>query len=402
MSFDLILQGGVVLGHGAVDLGLRGGHIAAIGAGLSGGPVKALDGALVTPGLIETHIHLDKSCLSVPGADGLADAIAKVSALKAGMSVEDIMARARRTLERCILQGTTRMRTHVEVDPSIGLRGIEAVKRLREEYAWAIDIEICVFPQEGLFNRPGTEALLIEALEGGAEVLGGCSYADSDPGAHLRKVFELAVRFDVDLDLHLDFDLDPMGAELPDVCALTVEHGMQGRVSVGHVTKLSALPEQELAAMAEMMREAGVAAVILPATDLFLTGRGIDHNVPRGVAPAHRLAAQGVCCCLSTNNVLNPFTPFGDGSLMRIANLFANVAQVGDLAGLEGCFGMISAQSARVMRLPAYGLEVGGVADMVVFDAGSAASAVAEIAVPLLGIKRGRVVFEREKVGLKW
>ena len=99
------------------------------------------------------------------------------------------------------------------------------------------------------------------------------------------------------------------------------------------------------------LADAGVAVTVLPATDLFLTGRDHDHNVPRGVTPAHRLLAHGVTCSLATNNVLNPFTPFGDCSLIRIANLYANVAQLGDAPTLAACLDMVTRGPAKLMNL---------------------------------------------------
>lgn len=101
------------------------------------------------------------------------------------------------------------------------------------------------------------------------------------------------------------------------------------------------MPPAQLEALARRLSDAGVAVTVLPATDLFLMGRGHDHNVPRGVAPAHRLVKHGVTCSLATNNVLNPFTPFGDCSLVRMANLYANIAQVGTPSDMSACLDMV-------------------------------------------------------------
>src|SRR4029450_10646847 len=132
-----------------------------------------------------------------------------VSPLKESMSVEDVHARAERTLQDCIKHGTTRMRTQVEVDPAIGMRGFEGVQSLIADYKWAIDIEICVFPQEGLTNYPGTDELLVEALRRGATVIGGAPRYDTDPATQIERVFALACEFDVDIDLHLDVGHTP-------------------------------------------------------------------------------------------------------------------------------------------------------------------------------------------------
>jgi cytosine deaminase len=401
MVFDTILRNARIAGLelGPVDIGIRDGRFAAIGAGLGapdGAHEFALDGRLVIPGFVETHIHLDKSGISERCAcrtGTLKEAIETVAAAKLAFTEEDIYARAKRTLEKAIVQGTTRMRTHVEADPRIGLKGFCAIGQLKRDYAWAIDVEICAFPQEGLNNDPGTFELLVEACENGADLIGGCPYTDSDPHRQIARIFELAKRFDIDIDFHLDFDLDPSWMHLDEVCRQTTEHGWGGRVAIGHVTKLSALEPDALQRAGAKLAGAGVAVTVLPATDLFLMGRGIEHSVPRGVAPAHRLREQGVVCSLATNNVLNPFTPFGDCSLLRMANLYANVAQTGRPDELQACFDMVTTLPARLMNLKDYGIAVGNPADIVVLDCADPVSAVAELARPVLGMKRGRISF---------
>ena len=384
----------------AADVGIAGGMVVAVGEALdTDAPAVDLGGRLAVPGFVESHIHLDKACIleRCRADEGtLAEAIREVSAAKRAFTVDDIRERAVRTLERCIVQGTTRMRTHLEVDPVIGVKSIEAVLPLAAEYAWAIDVEICVFPQEGLLNNPGTDALMVRALEMGARVVGGCPYTDSDPRGQIERVFELAREFDVDVDFHLDFDTDPNGMTVGDVCELTARHGWAGRVAIGHVSKLSALAADELARVASMLADAGVAVTVLPSTDLYLMGADRDHDVVRGVAPAHRLVERGVNCALSTNNVLNPFTPFGDCSMVRMANLYANVAQLGTRAGIRQCLEMVTERPARLMRAADYGIAPGNPADLVVLDCDTAAAAVQELAVPLMGFKRGRRTFTRE------
>ena len=123
----------------------------------------------------------------------------------------------------------------------------------------------------------------------------------------------------------------------------------------------------------------------------------MNHGVPRGVTPTHRLLEQGVTCSLSTNNVLNPFTPFGDCSLVRIANLYANVAQVGTPAGMAACLDMVSSQSAKLMNLDDYGIVPGNTADFVVLDCSSRADAVAELAPVIEGFKAGVRTFSRAR-----
>jgi cytosine deaminase len=400
MPLDLVLRNARIHGRGSAtfDIGIAGGTIAEVGRIATDAPAEDVGGRLVTAGFVETHIHLDKSCIldrCHPEKGTLQEAIAQVAAAKRAFTEDDVYERGRRTIEKAIVQGTTHMRTHVEVDPRIELRSFAAIRRLKRDYAWAIDLEICVFPQEGLVNDPGTEDLLIAACEAGANLIGGCPYTDSDPHGQIARIFAIARRFDVDIDFHLDFDLEPARMDLTEVCRQTDAFQYGGRVAVGHVTKLSALPPDQFAEIARRLADAGVAVTVLPATDLFLMGRDCDHNVPRGVTPAHKLAEYGVICAFATNNVLNPFTPFGDCSLVRMANLYANIAQVGATHELAACLDLVTTQPAKLMNLRDYGVAAGNPADLIVLDCSDAAMAIAEVAHPLLGFKRGRRSFTR-------
>jgi cytosine deaminase len=164
---------------------------------------------------------------------------------------------------------------------------------------------------------------------------------------------------------------------------------MGGRVAVGHGCKYASLPPADLTALAAVMADAGVAVTVLPATDLFMMGRDQDHDIRRGVADANTLVELGVNCSISSNNILNPFTPLGDGNLIRIANLQANVCQVSHKHRLRECFAMLTDRSARLMNLTDYGVAIGNPADVVVFDATTPEMAVAEVRAPLAAFRRG-------------
>src|SRR5919197_4216454 len=406
---DRILRKARLVGAEATltDIGIAGGKIAAIAPNLAAdGESIDLAGRLVSPGFVETHIHLDKSCIldrCKSERGDLEEAIGEAARAKAAFTPEDVHARAVRTLEKAILQGTTHMRTHLEVDPGVGLRGLDGVLPLIRDYAWAIDLEICVFPQEGLLNNPGTDELMVAALERGCRVVGAAPYTDSDPHGQIDRVFAMAREFDVDIDMHLDFGATADNMDVDHVCRRTEEHRYGGRVAIGHVTKAVSLPISAFELMAKRLANAGVAVTVLPSPDLSLMGRDHtrDHNVPRGIVPAHKLISHGVNCSLSSNNVLNPFTPFGDCSLIRMANLYANIAQVGRRDDIRACFEMITARSARLMRRDDYGVEVGKSADLVVLDCQDRESAVAEVVTPLYGFKRGRQTFTRKPAELQ-
>ena len=381
------------------DVGVDKGRIAAIGGELPDGTTTLdLEGRLLLPGFVETHIHLDKSCIlhrcSSKRGD-LTEAIEEVARLKSEFTEADVAERAKRTLRKSVVNGTTRMRTHVEVDPVVGLRGVEGVKAAIADWAWAIDVEICVFPQEGLLNNPGTDELMVAALKDGAGCVGAAPYTESDPHGQIDRVFEMAREFDVDIDMHLDFGGDASELDAEYVARKADAFGWGGRVTIGHVTKFSAMAPDSLDALAKRLAGAGVAVTVLPSTDLFLMHRDHDHNVPRGVAPVHRMLEHGVNCSLSTNNVLNPFTPFGDCSLLRMANLYANIAQIGKTDTLADCLAMVSTRSADLLNLKDYGIELGKTADLVVVDNTDPAMAVAELSQPMFAYKAGRPTVTR-------
>jgi cytosine/creatinine deaminase len=387
-----------------VDIGIVAGRIAAVAPGLAAdAPAFDAGGRLACAGLVETHIHLDKSRIIErcdPEEGRNVEPVKSVRPLKPHFTIEDVRARAQATLETAILQGTTRMRTHIEVDPGVGMRGFEGVQSLVVDYRWAIDLELCVFPQEGLTNYPGTDELLVEGLRRGARVIGAAPRYDTDHGAQIRRVFELALEFDVDIDMHLDFGNTPDELDIDLVCELTERHRRGGRVAVGHMTKLSTLPPMRVAALGRRLADAGIAVTVLPATDLYLMGRDQEDNVRRGVADAHLLLEAGVNGSISNNNVLNPATPYGDCSLIRMANLHANVLQVSTRDGLSECFRMISDRSARLLNLVDYGIAPGNPADVVIIDAATPAQAIAEIRPVIAVFKRGRRTVTREPAAL--
>ena len=365
-----------------------------------------LGGRLLTPGLVEAHIHLDKALLSdrvSTTAGTLAEALALSAKAKQAFTVDDIRARARRVLDLAVRAGTTAMRTHVEVDPIVGLAGMEAILPLRDEYAAALDLQICAFAQEGIVKAPGTEGLLRRALTMGADLVGGCPYNDSDGLEHIRIVFALATAFGVDADFHADFADEPDHLHVRDIAAHTVRTGWQGRVTVGHLTELAAVPEYRQDEIIAEIAGARLGVICLPATDLYLMGRHDEMNPRRGLTPVRRLLAAGVPVALASNNIRNPFTPVGTADLTHMAFLATVAAHMGTPADLRSLLDTITTHPARLLRRPDHGLTPGCRADLVVWDCLCAEDAIATMAPRVLVIKAGRITVEaRHDVIERW
>ena len=363
--------------------------------------VVEAQGKLVIPGFVDAHMHLDKAllldrCQSVEGT--FDEAMRETLRAKQSFTVEDIQARARCAIAQAISFGTTAMRSHVEVDPVVGLTGMKALLPLRREYAWGITLQLAVFAQEGITNQPGTEDLLRQAMTMGADLIGSAPYVDPDPEQNIRIIFDIAQEFNCDVDFHLDFLDNDAPLSLPFVIEETQRRGWQNRVCLGHMTKLAGLPPTELEAIAHSVRAAGISILALPASDIYIMSRKDTHNVRRGVAPIHTLAQLGVNAGLATNNVQNLFTPFGDGDVLKICTLLAQVLQMGTAASHELCLEMATTRAAQAIGIDSYGIAPGKVADLVILDATSATEAVAAAPVGRTVIKQGRVVSRSQRV----
>jgi len=399
---DLVLRScRLPSGAELVDVAIAGGRIVAVGPA-SGPARETIDvaGRLVTPGLVEAHIHLDKALLAdrVDGsAETAAEAIRLTGLAKRAFTVDDIDARARRVLDLAVGAGTTAMRAHVEVDPIVGLAGMEAMLRLRREYAPAVDLQLCAFAQEGILQAPGTEALLRRALAMGADLVGGCPYNDTDARRHVEIVFALASEFGVDADFHVDFSDEPEHLHVREIVRQTVRTGWQGRVAMGHLTELAALPPAEQAAVIAELAAAGIGVISLPLTDLYLMGRRDERNVRRGLTPIRRLLAAGVPVALASNNIRNPFTPVGTADLAHLTFVSAVAAHMGTPELLRDLVAAVTTHPARILNLRDYGCATGCRADLVVWECERVEQIVTALPLRRLVVKAGRVTIEHER-----
>ncbi|GAA0729644.1 amidohydrolase family protein [Clostridium malenominatum] len=385
------------------DVAIEGGKIVAIAPHIEGTAHREIDadGRVLIPGLVDSHIHLDKALIAdrLPNKSGtLMEAIKVTGQLKPTFTKEDVEDRARRALTMLIKNGTTHIRTHSEFDPSQGFTGFETVMKLKQEFKDIIDIQVTAFPQEGIFKAPGTEEMMYQAMEMGADVVGGIPYNDSPAMDHIDLVFEIAKKYNKPIDFHQDFKDDAEGITIEYICDKTIKEGFQGRVSVGHLTSLGALPKEKLEPIIKKMKEAEISVMSLPATDLHLGGRKDEYNVRRALTPVRTLRDGGVNMCIATNNIRNAFTPYGNGDLIQIAMLAVPTAHLGGADDLPTVLPMITTNPAKALGLKDYGLEVGKKADMVLLDTKVVKDAIIDIPDRLFVIKNGKITVETEKI----
>lgn len=408
MADELLFREGRVGPDGPpVDILVRDGKFAAIGPGSSsGGETRTVElgGRVVLPGFIESHIHLDKAYLEErrPNLSGtLADAIAITLELKKSVSKQDIRERSERALRQCVRHGTTRFRIQAEVDPIVGLKGMEAALELKEGCAALADIQIVVFPQEGIEQQPGTEALMREAMRMGGDVVGGVPYNDVDAERHLDIVFGLAGEFGAGVDLHIDFSDDPGDCAIESVARRTMDAGLTGRVAAGHLTSLGAMDDARAARVIEKIAEAGISVLPLPATDLFLNGRGDTPPRRRGLTRVKELIAAGVNVAAASNNIRNAFTPSGRGDLLEIGLLLAHVAQMTGAAERVGIPDLFTYNAARALGVEdSCGIEPGRSADFVVLDSAAWDDLIIDQPEKRYVVKRGKIIVENRRESL--
>ena len=386
-----------------MDIGIKDGKIAAIEKGIEASALENIDagGRAAIPGLIEPHLHLDKAMLHrrMPARLGTLDeAIQVTSVLKSKQEREDVLDRSRRVLEMAVQNGTVAIRAHPDVDLIQGLIGVETSLQLRDEYKHLLDLQIVAFPQEGILKSEGTYELMDTAMGMGADVVGGCPYSElswQDARRHIDMVFDMAQKHDANVDMHADFSdevTDQRFACAAYIAQKTIDASYQGRVSLGHVTSLSALTAEEMKPVVDLLREADISIVTLPATDLYLSGRKDEKNQRRGVTPVRALCNAGVNVAYSSNNVRNAFTPFGKADMLMIGNMLAHVIQFGTPEDQAAVLDMGTKNAARAIGIASdYGIAVGKQADLVVLDTYEVADALLDIPSRSWVIKRGKI-----------
>jgi cytosine deaminase len=391
-----LLRGGIVEGRER-DILVRDGRIARIADRIDAGTADVIDvtGKLVLPGFVETHIHPDKAFIA-DRTQGLRaggpTAQTLVAELKKTFTVDDIYQRARKVMELAVRHGCTSMRAHVEIDSFVELRGVEAMRRLQADLVGVLDLELIAFAQEGIFNDGVTKDLLREGIKMGLRWLGGCPYMDKDQRGQIDWFFETAQELGVPLDFHADSSDDPALLTCDYIAEHTIKRQMHGRVTVGHLCMLDVLEPPHRAQVIAKLREARIHVISLPATEMHVKARTDTRRTWRGVARLGELRDAGLNVAVSTNNIVNPFTPYGHPDLLRQALVAALSMHLGNLDQMAWLLELITTNAARAIGIEGYGLAEGCRADLVVLDARDSAQAITEQAEKLYVIKNGRVV----------
>lgn len=371
-----------------LDLLLQDGVIAARGVGLPlppGATVIDASGMQAFPGLVDGHAHLDKTLL---GRDWYRNEVPRNLAAMIDneryyrrQQQPDPQLQSERITRRAIAAGTSFIRTHVDIDNEIGLANLEGVLETRRRLADQVTIEIVAFPQSGILQNPGSEALLDRALEMGAELIGGldpCSY-DKDPVRHLQIIFDLAVRHGKKLDIHLH-ERGELGAfSLELLLSFTRRYQMQNRVTLSHGFCLGMVEPARQQQFAAEMAELGVSVATTAPADI-------------AVPPYELLTEAGVAFCAGNDGVRDTWSPYGSGDMVQRAVTMGLRYRWRQDQEIMRAAHTITYGGARVMALENYGLQPGDRADLVLIPGRSMVEALVEMPRDRLVFKGGKPV----------
>ena len=395
---DLLIRNARLMGRGEAlaDIAVSDGVIVAIDGGLNLDTRATVDakGNLVTPSYVNPHLHLCKvwtlpmmseAALEAYQGDGMsqaAKAIDLAAVVKASYDASWIIPNARRAVALAVLHGNLHIRAFADVDTKARLEGVKALVAVREEFRSIVDIQVVAFPQDGIMREPGADVLMREAMEMGADVVGGIPWIEpnsADARAHIDFCFDLAAEFDADVSMLLD---DVGNADMKTLEAMaraSLARSFTGRALAHHCRAMALYDDGYFAQLADLLRRARVSIVSDPHT-------GPLH------ARVKDLLREGVNVCLGQDDISDAYYRFGRNNMLEVAFLAAHLLWMTKEREIDTLYEMITTRGAVAMNLQGYGLEVGCAANLVVLDQPSVTEALRFHAAPAAIISHGRVV----------
>ena len=351
-------------------------------------------GNLVTESFVNTHLHLDKVfTLQRLGDAALAEyqsgdmgkamsAIETAAAVKDGQDPEAMLAAGRRAVAMAAYYGSTHIRALADVDSKARTRGVEVLVALRDEFAGVVDLQVVAFAQDGIVREPGTEGLLRESMEIGADVVGGIpwiEYTEADMAEHVRIVFDVAVENDAPVSMLLDDAGDPGLRTLEMMATEALRRGWEGRALAHHARAMQLYPDPYFERLVALLSAAGVAVVSDPHT-------GPLH------ARVRELMAAGINVSLGQDDISDAYYAFGRNNMLEVAFLGAHLLWMMSEPDMELLYDAVTVCPAAAIGLGSHRFEVGNVANLVVLEGATVAEALRFHAAPQAVVSHGRLI----------
>jgi len=387
-----------------LDIGIDYGKVTAIERHLTASADKEIDagGRLVLPPFTNIHMHIDK-CLSGQWRNAWSDAgspelIPNASKLKARIKGSEIERNASRVIQDSVAYGVLHLRAFCDVDSINRLKSIKILLKLKEKFKGIIRMQVVAFPQEGIIRDAGTDELLRQALDLGADVVGGIPWLEKTKEGkekHIDTVFQLAKEYDRDIHTLIDDNEDPDSTCIEYLARKTMKEGFPGRVAASHCRGRLSLGYDDYARkIFQLLKEARLTVVENPHISLLIYGRTTGYPKSRGLTRVKELVEAGVNVAIGQDDIDDPYYPFGRGDMLELGLFMAHAAHMSSVSELEEVIDMITVNGARAMRERGYGLGVGKNASMVVLNAQTSHEALRRQSERSYVIKDGRVVSE--------
>jgi cytosine deaminase len=388
-------------GRTGQDLRIVSGRIEAIGTKLpvpEGAQVIDARGLLLSPPFVDAHFHMDATLSHglprINQSGTLLEGIALWGELKPLLTQEALVERALQYCDWAVAKGLLAIRTHVDVCDD-RLLAVEALLHVKERIKPYLDLQLVAFPQDGLLRAPSALSNLKRALDLGVEVVGGIPHFErtmQDGAESVRILCELAAELGLRVDMHCDESDDPLSRHVETLAFHTQRLGLHGRVTGSHLTSMHSMDNYYVSKLLPLMREAQLHAVAKPLVNITLQGRHDTYPKRRGMTRVPELMAAGVNVAFGHDCVMDPWYSLGSGDMLEVAHMGLHVAQMTSQAQMRACFDAVTVNSARLMGLDTYGLQVGKSADFVLLQARDPVEAIRLRATRLLVVRRGQVL----------
>jgi cytosine deaminase len=399
--FDLIVKNAnLANGDSGVDIGCKGDIITAIEKDLAAEAGQIIDacGNLVSPPFVDPHFHMDATLslgtprMNVSGT--LLEGISLWGELKPIQSVEQIFERAMRYCDLAISMGLGAIRSHVDICDDT-LKGVEALLEVQKQVSTYLDLQLVAFPQDGVFRDPTALTNLNRALDMGVSIVGGIPHFERtmDEGANsVRALCEIAAKRGLMVDMHCDESDDPHSRHIETLAFETQRLGLQGRVAGSHLTSMHSMDNYYVSKLIPLIAEAGVHAIPNPLINIMLQGRHDSYPKRRGQTRVRELRDAGITVGFGSDCVMDPWYSLGKADMLDVAFMGLHVGQLSSRADMRWCFDAVTKNSAEIMGLEKYGVDVGNFADLVILQAKDPIEAIRLRPTRLSVIRRGKLI----------
>lgn len=400
MKYDILIKNAKIRSRDElVDIAVLDGKITAIEKNITEEASKIIDasGNLVTVSFVNGHLHLDKVyTLQMAGQEALKEynganmggamtSIERAADFKAAYDESWIIENVRKACSLAVKYGNTHIRAFADVDSKAKLEGVKALLKAREEYKDQVELQVVAFPQDGVEREPGTRELIKEALDLGADVVGGIPWIEftrEGEQDHVDSMCAYAKEYNKPISMLLDDVGDAEERTLEMLCKKSIEMGWQGRVTAQHCRAMELYPENYFRKLETLLKQAGVGIVSDPQTGP-LAARVKD------------LLEAGVPVALGQDDIQDAYYPFGECNMLQVAFLASHLLRMITFDDMELLYDMITVTAAKVLGMEGHELKVGGNADLVVLDQKDVYHAIWYHRAPVYVIKNGKDITEK-------